>query len=358
MKGWITSMTNPYIIAGPCSAESEQQVWETARVLSADERISCMRAGVWKPRTRPKSFEGMGSVALPWLASAQRAFSLPVMVEVARAAHIEEALRHNINRFWVGARTTVNPFSVQELADALRGADVEVYVKNPLNPDLQLWIGAIERFQSSGISKIAAIHRGFSTYETGIYRNTPNWEIPVELKTTMPELPIITDPSHIAGQRHLVMHVAQQALDLGFDGLMVETHPAPESALSDPLQQLPLAELSEWLNQLTVRNPTFQDEATLEELEQLRRKIDEIDRKLIDQLCERLQIVERIGQYKAEHNVAIFQLMRWIEIFNDRMAQGELKGIPNELISKIWQAIHTASLKLQTEVVHSNSHGE
>jgi chorismate mutase len=352
-KNWLQRTDAPLIVAGPCSAESEGQVMEVAEQLSATGRVSLLRAGVWKPRTRPNSFEGAGAEALPWLAKAEEQFGVPFVIEVANATHVKTALDAGIRHLWIGARTTVNPFSVQEIADALKGTDIPVFVKNPLNPELQLWIGALERLYAAGLSKLVAVHRGFSTYQDHVYRNSPNWEIPIELKTHFPDLEVIVDPSHIAGKRSLLREVSQKALDLGFDGLMVETHPDPDNAKSDPRQQIALSDFEDFLNQLEVRQPHFADLSTINQLERLRKLIDEIDHNLIDNLKRRLDIVQQIGEYKAEHGVTVFQLERWREIIADRLDHAHNSNVDPELVQAMWNEIHKASIRLQTDIVNA-----
>lgn len=349
---WLRKPKSPIIIAGPCSAESEAQVMQIAEVLAQGDRVQLMRAGVWKPRTRPNSFEGMGSAALPWLAKAQREFGIPVVIEVATQDHVKAALNAGITHIWIGARTTVNPFSVQEIADTLRGTDIPVLVKNPLNPDLQLWIGALERLNAAGITKLMAVHRGFNTYQDHVFRNSPNWEIPIELKTQIPTLEILVDPSHIGGKRALLHEISQKALDLGFDGLMIETHPDPDKAKSDPKQQIALHDFHAFLAGLETKHQHFEDRHTIDKLQQLRALIDEIDHNLLENLKRRLEIVQQIGEYKAEHNVTVFQLERWRQIINDRLAYGREQQIDSALIQSVWNEIHKASIQIQTEIVN------
>lgn len=353
-RNWLSRGDEPLLIAGPCSAESEEQLEEVAKVLSANGKVHLIRAGVWKPRTRPNSFEGLGAKALPWITRIQSEYGIPFTVEVAKAEHVEQALKAGIKHLWIGARTTVNPFSVQEIADALRGVDIPVFVKNPLNPDLQLWIGAFERLNKTGIDKLVAIHRGFNTYQDHVFRNSPNWEIPIELKTKLPDLEIIVDPSHIGGKRSLLAGVAQKAFDLGFDGLMVETHPNPDKALSDPKQQVSLHGFDAFISQLQTRREGFEDAVSINKLQRLRDLIDEVDYILLEQLAKRNQIVKEIGEYKADSGVAIFQLERWIEILKDRQQYGETGGLDEQLIRDIWKAIHNASIRLQTEIVQKH----
>lgn len=350
MQDWLPKPEKPVIIAGPCSAESEKQILETAEKLASLNRVSLFRAGIWKPRTRPNSFEGVGQAGLPWLKKAEEQFGLKPIVEVANAEHVKLARDAGIEFLWVGARTTVNPFSVQEIADALEGHDIPVLVKNPLNPDLDLWIGALERLNKAGITKLAAIHRGFNTYQDHIFRNSPNWEIPVELKTRFPELNVIVDPSHISGKRSLLADVSQKALDLGLDGLMIETHPNPDQAMSDPKQQLAVADFESFIDGLEIRDKHFTDSVAITQLERLRKLIDEIDHNLLENLKNRQRIVDQIGRYKADHGVTVFQLERWRQILEDRLSYGQSHGLDPELVRAIWGDLHKMSIKLQTEI--------
>lgn len=351
---WLDTGDQPLIIAGPCSAESEEQVLITAERLAANGRTKLMRAGIWKPRTRPNSFEGVGSKGLRWLVRAEREFGIPPIVEVVNRNHVQDALDAGIRHFWVGARTTVNPFLVEELASALEESKAPVFVKNPMNPDLDLWIGALERFLAHGLDKLVAVHRGFNTYQDHVFRNSPNWEIPIELKTRYPNLDIIVDPSHIGGRRDLLPHVSQKAFDLGFSGLMIETHPNPDQALSDPKQQIALDDFDSFVDGLEVKHSHFEDTITQSQLQRLRVLIDEIDHNLLENLKRRLEIVERIGEYKADHGVMVFQLERWKEIMEDRLEYGSLNDIDQKLIQTVWNDIHNASIRLQTEIVKQN----
>ena len=348
---WLPRAGKPLIIAGPCSAESEEQLRNVAGVLSQDDRVHLMRAGIWKPRTSPNSFEGMGEKALPWVKTVSEEFDLPFIIEVAKASHVEAALQQGLKHLWIGARTTVNPFSVQEIAEAVRGTDVAVFVKNPLNPDLKLWVGAFERLANVGMKKLVAIHRGFNTYQDHVFRNAPNWELPIELKTKMPELEIIVDPSHIAGKRSLLSEVAQKAFDLALDGLMIETHPDPDRALSDTDQQLALAHFSGFLDGLQMRSNRFDDAVSIDRLERLRTLIDEIDYNLMENLRKRINIVDEIGKYKADSGVAIFQLERWMEILRDRERYANELNLHPKMIKELWKIIHNESIRLQTEIV-------
>lgn len=351
---WLKIIAKPIVIAGPCSAESEVQVMEVAQALAASQKVSLYRAGVWKPRTRPGAFEGKGTLGLEWLKKAKEATGLPVTVEVANPKHVEEALKFGIDVLWIGARTTVNPFYVQEIAEALRGVDIPVMVKNPIHPELQLWIGALERFNKVGVNKLAAIHRGFYSYQKTEYRNIPQWEIPIALKVEYPQLPLICDPSHISGNSEMIEEVAQKAIDLNMDGLMIETHPNPSEALSDAKQQITPNRLIEILNNLKVR-ATHSDNLEFENLlEEYRHNINQIDDELLQVLENRMSIIEKIGRYKYENNVAIFQLERWAEILKTRKAKGYKLGLSDEFIKAIFELIHSESIRIQTELSKQN----
>jgi chorismate mutase len=353
LHSWLEYDSAPALIAGPCGAESHEQVFATAAQLSALKRVSLFRAGVWKPRTRPNSFEGKGEEALVWLKEMKSQFGLPATVEVANAQHTELALKYGVDVLWIGARSTVNPFSVQEIADALKGVDIPVMVKNPVHADLQLWVGAIERIYNSGINKIAAVHRGFHYYGKTKYRNKPLWQMPIELRTLFPDLPIICDPSHISGNTSLIYSVSQKALDLGMSGLMIESHYDPASALSDAQQQLTPQQLGEMLSRLILRKENTNDSFLLDKLQQLRSMIDEIDDELINVLKKRSQVVEQIGQYKKEHNITIFQLERWQEILRTRAQWAERAGVSRNHIEKICQLLHEESIRIQNDVMNN-----
>lgn len=359
LNTWITKNNEPLLIAGPCGAETREQVLETAKGISEivasktlATNISLFRAGVWKPRTRPNSFEGIGEEALLWLKDVQTQYGLKTTVEVANAQHTELALKHGVDVLWIGARTTVNPFSVQEIADVLKGVDIPVFIKNPVHADLQLWLGAIERISLAGVTKIAAIHRGFHYAGKTKYRNKPLWEIAIELKTLLPELPIICDPSHISGNRELIPLVAQKALDLGMNGLMIETHCNPSVALSDAQQQLTPKALNELLNQLIYRKASSDNTDFTDKLEQLRNMVDEIDDELINILKKRNFVIEQIGEYKKEHDITIFQLERWQEILRTRQQWAEKLGISKAFAEKIYLLLHEESIRTQTEVMN------
>lgn len=337
----------PLVIAGPCSAETEEQVMNTAAQLAA-KGIRIFRAGIWKPRTKPGGFEGVGAVGLPWIVRVKKELGMLVSTEVATPKHVEAALEAGIDILWVGARTMANPFAVQELADSLRGTDMPVLIKNPVNPDLELWIGGLERINGAGIKRLAVIHRGFSSYDKRIYRNPPMWHIPIELHRRIPELPILCDPSHIGGARELVAPLCQQAMDLGFDGLIVESHCNPDCAWSDAKQQVTPDVLDFILEKLVIR----QLSQSTESLETLRRQIDEIDNALIEMLTKRMRISREIGQYKREHDMTIVQTGRYTEILDKRGAQGVLCGMSAEFMKSIFEAIHEESVRQQIDVLN------
>ncbi len=337
----------PFVIAGPCSAETEEQVMKTAWQL-AKKGCHMFRAGVWKPRTKPGGFEGNGLKALPWLKRVKEETGMLVATEVATPTHVEQALAHGIDILWIGARTSANPFAMQDLADALRGTDATVLVKNPVNPDLELWIGALERINQAGITKLAAVHRGFSSYDKKIYRNLPMWQIPIELRRRIPDLPIINDPSHIGGRRELVAPLCQQAMDLGFDGLLVEAHCDPDKAWSDAKQQVTPDVLDYILSLIVVRDETV----TTEGIHELRNQIDELDNQLMDLLAKRMRVCREIGQYKKEHNMTVLQPVRYSEILDKRGAQGVLCGMDAEFVKKIFENVHEESVRQQMEIIN------
>lgn len=338
----------PVVIAGPCSAETEEQVMETAMDL-AKNGVRIFRAGIWKPRTKPGGFEGVGSVGLTWLQEVKRETDMLVATEVANKQHVEEALNAGVDVLWIGARTSANPFAMQEIADSLVGADVPVLVKNPVNPDLELWIGAMQRIYNAGIRQIGAIHRGFSAYGKHLYRNMPQWHIPIELRRRMPELTLICDPSHIGGKRELVAPLSQQAMDMGFDGLIVESHCDPDSAWSDKSQQVTPEVLNFILNMLVVRDTT----QTTESLTLLRQQIDQIDNDLLEALSKRMRISREIGQYKKEHSMPVVQTGRYDDILNSRAAAAEELGMNGDFMKTVYQAIHEESVRQQIEVLNN-----
>ena len=343
--GFFT-LPRPMVIAGPCSAESEQQVLETARGLSAFG-IHVFRAGVWKPRTHPGSFEGAGTPALKWLQKMKSEYGMKVATEVAGAKHVYECLKYGVDMVWIGARTTANPFLVQEIADALEDTDIPVLVKNPVNPDLDLWIGALERLNRSGVTKLGVIHRGFSTSQKIAYRNDPLWKIAIELRTRFPELPFFADPSHMGGDRKYLQEISQRALDLGLEGLMIESHCDPSCALSDAKQQLTPSDLQTMLESLIVRDSDTNDDAYRSGIEALRSRIDVIDETLLSALASRMEVSRQIGQYKKEHNIAIIQASRWDSILEKMIAEGAKLGISAECINAVFNAIHDESVRAQ-----------
>ena len=337
----------PLIIAGPCSAETEEQVMQTAQQL-AQKGCHIFRAGVWKPRTKPGGFEGNGEIALPWLTQVKKETGMLVATEVATQEHVELALKYDVDVLWVGARTSANPFAMQALADAMKGLDVPVLVKNPVNPDLELWIGALERINQAGIKRLGAIHRGFSSYDKKIYRNLPMWQIPIELHRRIPNLPIIYDPSHIGGSRELIAPLCQQAMDLGFDGLIVESHCEPDKAWSDAKQQVTPDVLDYILSLLVIRD----EKATTEGITMLRKQIDELDNQLMDLLAKRMRVCREIGQYKKEHNMTVLQTARYNEILEKRGAQGALCGMGAKFVKKIFEEVHEESVRQQIEILN------
>lgn len=335
------------VMAGPCSAETEEQVITTARQLAA-KGCHLFRAGVWKPRTKPGGFEGNGEAALPWLKTVKEETGMMVATEVATPEHVELALKYGVDILWVGARTTANPFAMQALADSLRGVDVPVFVKNPVNPDLELWIGAMERINQAGVKRLAAIHRGFSSYDKKIYRNLPMWQIPIELRRRIPQLPIICDPSHIGGSRELIAPLCQQAMDLGFDGLIVESHCNPDCAWSDAKQQVTPDVLDYILSLLAIRD----DKMTTEGIVALRKQIDELDNQLMELLAKRMRVCREIGQYKKEHNMTVLQTGRYNEILDKRGAQGVLCGMDPKFVKEIFESVHEESVRQQIEIIN------
>jgi len=353
IKDWDGYKGRPFLISGPCSAETEEQVMDTAKSLAALGKVNIFRAGIWKPRTRPNCFEGVGNPGLKWLRRVKQKTGLPVGTEVANEKHVYEALKYGIDMLWIGARTSVNPITVQEIANALRGVDVMVFVKNPVNPDIELWIGALERIASAGIKRLGAIHRGFSTYEKTIYRNQPNWQLPIELRRKIPEMPILCDPSHIAGAREYLREISQKAMDLNFDGLMIESHINPDKALSDSSQQINAEELKELLSRLILRSPSTDDPRLLDALGELRQQIDVFDNHLLNILEKRMRVAETIGRYKKENNITILQSARWDEIVKRVMIKGQTKGLSKELIDAMFKAIHQESINRQMKIMNN-----
>lgn len=358
LSSWIKTGKEPLLIAGPCSAETEEQLVATAHLLAKTGRVTALRAGIWKPRTRPGEFEGIGSIGLQWLKRAKDETGLPTAVEVATAKHVEEALKAGVDILWVGARSTVNPFTVQEIADALKGVDVPVMVKNPVNPDLSLWIGALERINNAGITKLAAIHRGFSSHEKSAFRNEPMWDLAISLKTHAPHLPIINDPSHICGNRELLGYIAQKALDLDMQGLMIESHIDPNAAWTDAKQQVTPSALVEIIERLTLRKPDVQGSDLKDKLAELRNQIDKIDDTVFLKMAERMQIVEKIGNYKKENGITILQVNRWDEILNKRVAYAKALKLSPEFAEKLLELIHSESIRKQTEIMNKGQEGQ
>ena len=344
-------LDHPLVIAGPCSAETEEQVLKIAHELKNSD-VSIFRAGIWKPRTRPGGFEGVGEIGLKWLQKAKAETGLLMATEVATAAHVKLAIEHDIDVLWIGARTTVNPFAVQEIADALQGTDKIVLLKNPVNPDLSLWLGGLERLYNANIKKLGVIHRGFSTYEKTKYRNNPEWQIAIDLQNRFSNLPLICDPSHITGRRDMIQEVSQQALDLNYDGLIIETHIDPDNAWSDAAQQITPPTLKQIFIDLKMRKPTDENAEWNKALALQRAYIDELDSKLIDFLGKRMLVAEKIGLLKKEKNVAILQNKRWNEILGKMILEGNDKGLSEEFILKIFKAIHQESINHQEKIIN------
>ena len=337
----------PFVIAGPCSAETEEQVMTTARQL-ASKGCHNFRAGVWKPRTKPGGFEGNGEKALPWMKRVKEETGMLVATEVATPQHVELALKYGIDILWIGARTSANPFAMQALADALKGVDMPVFVKNPVNPDLELWIGALERLNQAGVKRLGAVHRGFSSYDKKMYRNLPMWQIPIELRRRIPALPIITDPSHIGGRRELIAPLCQQAMDLGFDGLIVESHCSPDDAWSDARQQVTPDVLDYILSLLVIRD----EKVTTEGIHELRKQIDELDNQLMELLAKRMRVCREIGTYKKEHNMTVLQPTRYNEILDKSGAQGALFQMDSSFVKTVFEAVHQESVRQQIEIIN------
>lgn len=353
LRNWLNNMnlSHPLVIAGPCSAETEEQVLKVAHQLKETD-TTVMRAGIWKPRTRPGNFEGVGALGLKWLQKAKQETGLMTATEVANANHVDLALQHDVDILWVGARTTVSPFIVQEIADALKGTDKIVLIKNPVNPDLALWLGAVERFYESDVKNLGVIHRGFSTYEKTRYRNNPEWQIPIDLQNKFPDLPLILDPSHIAGRRDIIFELCQTALDLNYDGLMVETHFDPDNAWSDAAQQITPAALKQMTIDLRIRKQEGDAVDFKNKLNTLRTKIDVLDHQLIESLGKRMKIADSIGALKKKNNVAILQTKRWNEILGKMILEGEENQLSEEFILRIFKAIHQESINHQKNVIN------
>jgi chorismate mutase len=354
MRTWLDDfkLNHPLVIAGPCSAETEDQVLKIAHDLK-DTDVSIYRAGIWKPRTRPGMFEGVGAIGLKWLDKVKKETGLLTATEVANASHVKLALEYNIDVLWIGARSTVSPFIVQEIADALEGTDKIVLVKNPVNPDLALWLGGIERLYSANIKKLGVIHRGFSTYEKSKYRNNPEWQLPIELQNRFPDIPLICDPSHIAGRRDILQDISQTALDLNFDGLMIETHIDPDNAWSDAAQQITPSVLVKMMNDLKIRTLTSEEADYKNQLNTLRTQIDVIDHGLLETLGKRMKVAVSIGELKKKKNVAVLQTKRWNEILGNMILEGEKKGLSEEFVLRMFKAIHQESINNQEKVINS-----
>lgn len=352
-KKWLDdfNLNHPLVIAGPCSAETEEQVLKIAHELKNSD-VSIFRAGIWKPRTRPGGFEGVGAIGLKWLQKAKAETGLLMAIEVANATHVQLALEHDIDVLWIGARTTVNPFAVQEIADALKNTDKIVLVKNPVNPDLALWIGGVERLYNAGIKNLGVIHRGFSTYEKTKYRNIPEWQLAIELQNRFPDLPLLCDPSHITGKRDMIQEVSQQALDLNYDGLIIETHIDPDNAWSDAAQQVTPSVLKQIFKDLRIRKETDNADDYNNRLAKHRIDIDEYDTKLLEILGKRMKVADKIGALKKEKNVAVLQNKRWNEILGKMILDGEEKGLSEEFILKIFKAIHQESISHQEKIIN------
>jgi chorismate mutase len=342
----------PLIISGPCSAETEEQVLETAQRLAATGKVDMLRAGIWKPRTRPGSFEGVGAKGLSWLAQAKKQTGLPTTVEVATAKQVEDALHFEVDVLWIGARTTVNPFSVQELADALRGVDIPVLIKNPINPDLELWTGAVERVAKAGVKEIGLIHRGFSSYGNTEYRNAPMWHLAIEMKRRNPNMMLICDPSHISGRRDILLDVSQKSVDLDYDGLIIESHIDPDNAWSDAKQQITPEVLSELLDKIQWRVESIDETAFVIALERLRDQINQVDDELLQLLGQRMKVADKIGEYKKANSITILQTNRWNEILERAMAKGDKLGLSREFIIKYFDAVHMESISHQNKVMN------
>ena len=353
-RNWLEQMNldHPLVIAGPCSAETEEQVLKIAHQLK-DTDVTAYRAGIWKPRTRPGMFEGVGAIGLNWLEKVKKETGLLTATEVANSVHVDLALKHNVDILWIGARSTVSPFIMQEIADALEGTDKIVLVKNPVNPDLALWLGGVERLYTANIKNLGLIHRGFSTYEKTKYRNIPEWQIAIEVKNRFPDLPMICDPSHIGGKRDLIFDISQAALDLNFDGLMIETHCDPDNAWSDAAQQVTPARLVEIMNDLKVRKQTTDEEAYLHALTNLRAQIDVADQTLLDTLGKRMKTAIEIGTLKKDNNVAVLQNKRWNEILGKMILEGQERNLSEEFILRVFKAIHQESINQQEKVINS-----
>lgn len=355
MKEMVQEKWNkrPLIISGPCSAETEEQVMETAVQLAGTGKVDMLRAGIWKPRTKPGMFEGIGTKGLPWLLQAKKITGLPTTVEVATAKHVQDALQFDVDVLWIGARTTVNPFSVQEIADALRGVDIPVLIKNPVHPDLDLWCGGIERLQKAGLQQVGMIHRGFASYGNTEFRNAPMWHLPIEMKRRFPEMLLICDPSHICGNRTLLQSVAQKSIDLDFGGLMLESHIDPDHAWSDAKQQVTPERLAEMLDALVWRFENTDQKEFISALATLREQINQVDDELLTLLGQRMKIADKIGDYKKDNNITILQTNRWNDILERAFKKGELLGLSREFVTRYFDAVHLESINHQNKIMNS-----
>ncbi|MEO9571278.1 MAG: bifunctional 3-deoxy-7-phosphoheptulonate synthase/chorismate mutase type II [Polaribacter sp.] len=353
LRTWLDDMNlaHPLVIAGPCSAETEEQVLKIAHELK-DSDVNYYRAGIWKPRTRPGNFEGVGALGLGWLKKVKEETGMKTCTEVANAAHCKLAIEEDVDLLWIGARSTVSPFIMQEIADALEGTDKIVLVKNPVNPDLALWLGGIERLYTAGIKNLGAIHRGFSTYDKSKYRNNPNWQLAIEFQNKFPDLPLICDPSHITGNREMIQDVSQVALDLNFDGLMIETHFDPDNAWSDAAQQVTPDTLKQIMRDLKIKKTTESATSYREPLENLRAQINVVDDQLIELLGKRMQVADKIGQLKKDENVAVLQSRRWNEILGNMVLEGSSRGLSEEFVLKMFKAIHQESINHQEKIIN------
>lgn len=352
IEAWLSLKSSPLLIAGPCSVESEEQMMNTADSLARTGLVSAFRGGVWKPRTKPGSFEGIGQQALQWLKQAGEKHNIPVTTEVANAKHVEQALKAGIDILWIGARTTVNPFYVQEIADALKGTDIPVMVKNPIHPEVKLWLGALERLEQAGLKKLVAIHRGFYAYQSQPFRNEPKWEVFFELRRLAPNLPVICDPSHIAGRSELIGEVCQSALDLGINGFLIESHIEPHKALSDPLQQLRPYDLELVYKALEKREEAIDDERFISKLEELRQQIDDVDNQILSLVSQRQDLAKAIGPVKYENQATVFQMRRWFKVLESRKQQGLSLDLEEELVHEIFQLLHKYSIDTQIKNHH------
>ncbi len=353
IKHWLPKIDNPLLISGPCSLESEEQALATARELAKDKRVFVYRGGIWKPRTRPGMFEGVGSIGLEWLKTVKQETGLLTGTEVANAQHVEECLKAGVDVMWIGARSTASPFVVQEIADVLKGTDQVIMVKNPVNPDVQLWVGALERLNRAGLKNLVAIHRGFTPFSETKYRNYPNWKTVIELKRILPELPIICDPSHISGKREYLFEISQKAFDLGMNGLMLESHIDPSCALSDKDQQVTPADLGKILDKLVIKYTNSDDPQFENRLETLRGRIDEIDHEILEILASRMEIVKQIGLYKKQNKVTALQINRWAQIMDDRDRLAKKLSLDETFVKVLFQLIHEDSVRQQTEIMDS-----